>query len=95
MFKRASEKDRRSNERIDKMVSEMGKQAKLIEEENSSYYDIRVLLDELYSKFEELAEESKSATEKRKRKIEEIMEQFNLDLLDAAKTIEENRDDEW
>jgi len=27
--------------------------------------------------------------------IEEIMEQFNWDLLDAMKTIVENRDDEW
>lgn len=27
--------------------------------------------------------------------IEEIMEQFNWDLLDAMKTIDENRDDEW
>ena len=73
----------------------MGKQTKLIEEEESSYYDIRMLLDELYSKFEELVEESKSATKERKMEIEEIMEQFNWDLLDAMKTLDENRDDEW
>ena len=73
----------------------MGKQTKLIEEEDSSYYDIRMLLDELYSKFEELVEESKSTTKERKMEIEEIMEQFNWDLLDAMKTLDENRDDEW
>lgn len=76
-------------------VIEMGKQTKLIEEENENYFDIRTILDEIYSKFEELAEESKNAPEERKKDIEEIMGQFYWDLLDATKTIDENRDDEW
>ena len=72
----------------------MGRQTKLIEEENSSYFDIRMLLDELYGKFEDLAEEFEYSSQERKEKIDMIMSQFYWDLLDAEKTIDESRDDE-
>jgi len=72
----------------------MGRQTKLIEEENSSYSDIRMMLDELYGKFEDLAEEFEYSSQERKEKIDMIMSQFYWDLLDAEKTIDENRDDE-
>ena len=72
----------------------MGRQTKLIEEENSSYSDIRIMLDELYGKFEDLAEEFNHSAQGRKEKIDMIMSQFYWDLLEAEKTIDENRDDE-
>jgi len=58
-------------------------------EENLGYPDIQILLDDIYDKFEELAEEAAHAKEERKEEIDEIMSHFYYDLLDAAKTIGE------
>ena len=58
-------------------------------EENLGYSDIQILLDDIYDKFEELAEEATHAKEERKEEIDEIMSHFYYDLLDAAKTIGE------
>ena len=58
-------------------------------EEDIGYSDIQMLLDDIYDKFEELAEEATHAKEERKEEIEEIMSHFYWDLLDAMKTIDE------
>jgi len=72
-----------------RQAEKMEKQTKLIEEENIGYFDIETLLDDIYDKFEKLAEEATHAEKERKKGIDEIMSHFYWDILDAAKTIGE------
>jgi len=67
----------------------MKKQTKLIEEEDLGYSDIKMILDDIYDKFEELAEEATHAEGERKEEIDEIMSHFYWDLYEAEKTISE------
>jgi len=58
-------------------------------EEDLGYSDIKIMLDDIYEKFEELAKEAAHAKKERKEEIDKIMSQFYWDLLDAANTVGE------
>jgi len=69
------------------LVNKMDEQTE--KEEDIGYSDIKMMLDDIYGEFEELAKEAAHAKKERKEEIDEIMSQFYYDLLDAANTIGE------